>query len=60
MAHSVVFAPEAEADLIALYDYVAAHGGPERALGYVERIVATCRNSPRAARAATISVPGCG
>jgi toxin ParE1/3/4 len=44
VAHSVVFAPEAEADLIALYDYIAAHGGPERALGYIERIVATCRN----------------
>lgn len=43
MAHSVVFAPEAEADLIKLYDYIAAHGGPERALSYVERIVATCR-----------------
>jgi toxin ParE1/3/4 len=38
VAHNVVFAPEAEADLIAL------HGGPERALGYVERIVATCRS----------------
>lgn len=44
MAHSVVFAPEAEADLIEIYDYIAAHGGPERALGYVERIVATCRS----------------
>ncbi|MGH7075579.1 MAG: type II toxin-antitoxin system RelE/ParE family toxin [Stellaceae bacterium] len=43
MAHSVVFAPEAEADLAELYDYIARHGGPERALRYVERIVATCR-----------------
>lgn len=43
MAHSVVFAPEAEADLTEIYDYIAAQGGPERALGYVERIVATCR-----------------
>lgn len=44
MAHNVVFAPEAEADLIELYDYIAAHGSPERALGYVERIAAACRS----------------
>ena len=43
MAHSVVFAPEAEADLVELYDYIARHGGPGRALRYVERIVASCR-----------------
>jgi plasmid stabilization system protein ParE len=60
VAHSVVFAPEVEADLIALCDDIAAQGGPERALGYVERIVAACRNSPHAARAATTSAPGCG
>ncbi|MGH7050531.1 MAG: type II toxin-antitoxin system RelE/ParE family toxin [Acetobacteraceae bacterium] len=43
MAHSVVFAPEAEADLLELYEYIARHGGPERARRYAERIVATCR-----------------
>lgn len=43
MAYSVVLASEAEADLIELYDYIARHGGPDRALRYVERIVATCQ-----------------
>jgi toxin ParE1/3/4 len=43
VAHSVAFAPEAQADLIELYDYIAAHGSPERALTYIERIETTCR-----------------
>ncbi|MBV9777195.1 MAG: type II toxin-antitoxin system RelE/ParE family toxin [Acetobacteraceae bacterium] len=43
MAHRVVFAPEAQADLIELYDYLAERAGPERALAYTERIETTCR-----------------
>ncbi len=43
MAHSVAFAPEAQADLIELYDYIAEHGSRERAFAYVERIEAVCR-----------------
>ena len=43
MTHSVVFAPEARADLFGLYDYIAARGGAERALAYVERIEGYCR-----------------
>ena len=43
MNHTVVFAPEARADLLDLYDYIAARGGAERALVYVERIEAYCR-----------------
>jgi toxin ParE1/3/4 len=43
VAHDVAFAPEALADLIELYDYIAGHGGTARALAYVERIEATCR-----------------
>lgn len=42
MAHRVVFAPEAEADLLALYDYIAGEGSEERALDYVERIEGAC------------------
>ena len=42
MTRRVVFAPEAAADLIELYDYIAARGGPERALAYVERIEVYC------------------
>jgi toxin ParE1/3/4 len=44
VAHSVVFAPEAQADLLELYNYIAEHGSPERALAYIERIETTCRN----------------
>lgn len=42
MTHRVVFAPEARADLLELYDYIAARGGPERALAYIERIETYC------------------
>ncbi|HVB67561.1 MAG TPA: type II toxin-antitoxin system RelE/ParE family toxin [Acetobacteraceae bacterium] len=41
--HSVSLAPEAQTDLIELYAYIAAHGSPERALAYVERIEVACR-----------------
>lgn len=44
MTREVVFAPEALADLFELYDYIAADAGAERAHGYTDRIVATCRN----------------
>lgn len=42
MKREVVFAPEARADLLQIYDY-AASGGELRALAYVERIAARCR-----------------
>ncbi len=42
MTREVVFAPDAQADLVDLYDYIAPRGGHERALAYVERIQATC------------------
>ena len=41
MAHEVVFAPEAQIDLLDLYDMIA-EGGGERALAYVERVQAAC------------------
>jgi plasmid stabilization system protein ParE len=34
----VVFAPEAKADLLNLYDYIAAQSGAARAFGYINRI----------------------
>jgi toxin ParE1/3/4 len=43
VAIEVVFAPEAQADLIQIYDYVARHGGHDRALAYAEKIEAACR-----------------
>lgn len=42
MAHEVVFSPEARADLIALYDYIADRSGARRALDYVERVEQWC------------------
>lgn len=42
MTREVVFSPEAQTDLIAIYDYIAPRGGPDRALAYVERIQTAC------------------
>ena len=44
MSHSIEFSPEALGDLIDLYDYIALRNGPERAIGYVNRIEDYCRN----------------
>lgn len=38
----VVFSPEAEADLIGLYDYIAEDSNPARAIGYIGRIEKYC------------------
>lgn len=42
MNFEVVFTPEAQGDLLELYDYIAAHGGPERAMAYIARIEKAC------------------
>jgi toxin ParE1/3/4 len=39
---SVVFTPEAQDDLIQLYDWIAHRAGSAIALGYVERVEAFC------------------
>jgi len=62
VTHRVVFAPEATADLLELYDYIAARGGPQRALAYVERIELYCKGFatfPERDAAATIFGPNC-
>lgn len=38
VARKVVFRDEANAELNALYDYIAGEGGPDTAIGYVRRI----------------------
>ena len=43
MTHRVVFAPEAENDLLQLYLYIAEHSGDARALAYVERLERYCK-----------------
>ena len=42
MRRKVVFSPEARADLLALYDYIAEQSSPSRAMGFVERIETYC------------------
>lgn len=42
MSLTVVFTPEAQDDLFGLYDYIAEHSSPERAIRYLERIERTC------------------
>ncbi len=43
MAHKVLFTPEARDDLRDLYLFIAERAGGDRALAYVERIEAYCR-----------------
>ena len=40
--YSVVFAPEAQAQLVSLYRYIAERGSPMTAAKYTEAIVAYC------------------
>ncbi len=40
--YRVVFAPEAEDDLVELYGYIAEHGSPTIAARYTEAIVEYC------------------
>jgi len=42
MARKVYFRPQAEADLIALYDYISRQAGVTVAGGYIDRIEAAC------------------
>jgi toxin ParE1/3/4 len=44
VAHRIVFAPEARDDLLKLYLFIAERDGDVRALAYIERIEAFCRN----------------
>lgn len=42
MTREVVFAPEAEDDLLQIYDFIADRASPERAYAYAERIRSYC------------------
>jgi toxin ParE1/3/4 len=42
VARSVAFRPEAEADLLSLYHYIATASGPITAGSYIDRIEASC------------------
>ena len=43
-AFAVVFSPEAEAQLVELYSYIAAKASPEIAADFTEEIVAYCES----------------
>jgi toxin ParE1/3/4 len=43
VAREVLFAPEAEEDMLSLYNYIAARSGTTRARDYAERIISHCR-----------------
>jgi len=47
VTHTVIYSPEARDDLLQIYDYIATHSDPQRALGYTERIVACCEELSR-------------
>ena len=42
VAREVIFAPEAQEDLLSLYDYIDERSGSQRAHDYTERIAAYC------------------
>lgn len=44
MSYTVVFTPEAEAQLIELYDYIAAEASPETAARFTDGIVTYCES----------------
>ncbi|OIQ77075.1 plasmid stabilization system protein [mine drainage metagenome] len=44
MSHRVIFSPEAEEQLAALYGYIAAAASPNIAARYIEAIVSYCES----------------
>ena len=44
MIYRVVFSPEAEEQLVALYNYIADAASPDIAAGYTESIIRYCEN----------------
>lgn len=63
MTLRIIFSPEAQADLISLYDYIAEQSREARALAYIAQIEAYSwgsRRSPPAGVAATIFAQACG
>lgn len=62
MSHTVVFTPEAEAQLVELYSYIAAEASSEIAARFTDGIVAYCESlstSPIVGTSAKISVLAC-
>jgi plasmid stabilization system protein ParE len=51
--YSVVFAPEAEDDLVELFEFIVAQGSPAAAARYTDAIVAYCEGLGRFAHRGT-------
>jgi plasmid stabilization system protein ParE len=63
MTHAVVFSAQAEADLFAIYDYIAERPGADIALRFTESIEEYClgfAHSRERGTNATICVRDCG
>jgi plasmid stabilization system protein ParE len=54
MKRRVVFAPEAQDDLLSLYTYIANQSGPSTAIGYINRIERYCLGFDLAGERGTI------
>ncbi len=44
MVHRVVFAPEARAQLVSIFDYIAGAAGPDRAFVFTTAIIDQCES----------------
>jgi len=59
--HKVVFAPEAEDDLLQLYHFISEFAGDDRAMAYIEQVEKYCRgfeNFPERGRKRDDLFPG--
>lgn len=54
ISRSVVLSPEAETDLVALYDWIAERASPDTALGYIDRLESYIRGFDYAAERGTL------
>ncbi|KAB2661581.1 type II toxin-antitoxin system RelE/ParE family toxin [Brucella tritici] len=54
ICRSVVLSPEAETDLVALYDWIAERASPDTALGYIDRLESYIRGFDYASERGTL------
>lgn len=54
ISRTVVLSPEAEMDLLALYDWIAENASPDIALGYIERLTKYVRGFECASERGTL------
>lgn len=54
ICRSVALSPEAETDLVALYDWIAERASPDTALGYIDRLESYIRGFDYASERGTL------